>query len=206
MGLDMYLYAEKHIRPYEYVESGNSMERVDNPSWAEANVAVGMGNLPSAEYGSIVIQKTVGYWRKANAVHGWIVRNMANGRDECQRIDLDRDDLKLLRDRCVKALANRNEATPDGNVTRHIKSDGNDDEKVVASISKAIMDEAMRAKSVSVLDDPLDVVPVEGFFFGSTDKDEWYYNSLEYTVELINSLLAGTMNEDNYYFYYEASW
>ena len=25
----------------------------------------------------------VGYWRKANAIHGWFVRNVQNGKDDC---------------------------------------------------------------------------------------------------------------------------
>lgn len=43
----------------------------------------------------------------------------------------------------------------------------------------------------------------EGFFFGSTDYDEWYITGLKYTVDKIDKLL--TMNED-WHFYYQSSW
>jgi hypothetical protein len=44
-----------------------------------------------------------------------------------------------------------------------------------------------------------------GFFFGSTDYDEWYFSDLENTVTIINNLL----DDDTfkcYDFYYQASW
>lgn len=43
----------------------------------------------------------------------------------------------------------------------------------------------------------------DGFFFGTTDYDDWYYHDLEYTKNLISKLLK---LGDNYDFYYEASW
>jgi len=57
----------------------------------------------------------------------------------------------------------------------------------------------------SVLDDPdqegLD--PFEGFFFGSYEKDEWYYQDLKNTIEGITEAL--TLPE-SFEFYYQASW
>lgn len=54
-----------------------------------------------------------------------------------------------------------------------------------------------------IRDDDLD--PVEGFFFGSTEKDEWYLQDLKNTVEGITSALE-SLPEDQYEFYYQASW
>ena len=44
-----------------------------------------------------------------------------------------------------------------------------------------------------------------GFFFGSTDYDEWYFSDLENTVTIINNLLDSDQFK-NYDFYYQASW
>lgn len=47
-----------------------------------------------------------------------------------------------------------------------------------------------------------------GFFFGSTDYDEWYFNDLKLTVEIIESLLS-ERNERGYIdgdIYYHSSW
>ena len=45
--------------------------------------------------------------------------------------------------------------------------------------------------------------PVEGFFFGGTDKDEWYYDSIKETIEILDNALK--VDED-YSFVYQASW
>ena len=45
----------------------------------------------------------VAYWRKANAIHGWII-NTTNAIDDCTPISLEKHDLYVLRDLCVKVL------------------------------------------------------------------------------------------------------
>lgn len=45
--------------------------------------------------------------------------------------------------------------------------------------------------------------PQSGFFFGSTDIDEWYLRDLEHTVNVIDRCLA---MPDNISFSYQASW
>lgn len=45
----------------------------------------------------------------------------------------------------------------------------------------------------------------EGFFFGSTDYDEWYFNGLKKTENLIQSYLRSPRFK-NYDFYYQSSW
>jgi len=38
----------------------------------------------------------VGYWRKANQIHGWFVDNVMNGEDKCKRYKVTEEQLKLL--------------------------------------------------------------------------------------------------------------
>jgi hypothetical protein len=48
----------------------------------------------------------------------------------------------------------------------------------------------------------------QGFFFGSTEYDEWYFNDLTHTVQMIESLLS-ERNERGYIggdIYYHSSW
>ena len=52
----------------------------------------------------------LGYWRKANAIHGWIVREKADNVDKCQKIPLTRDDLEKLRRVCLNVLLNPEKA------------------------------------------------------------------------------------------------
>jgi hypothetical protein len=47
--------------------------------------------------------------------------------------------------------------------------------------------------------------PVEGFFFGSTNIDEWYWDDLEHTKTMVTHALEDTALKDAM-FYYESSW
>ncbi len=50
-----------------------------------------------------------------------------------------------------------------------------------------------------------ELLPCEsGFFFGSTEYDKYYYNDLEYTVELIGNILDKYSSEHT--FSYQSSW
>ena len=54
--------------------------------------------------------------------------------------------------------------------------------------------------------------PTQGFFFGSTDLDEYYYQDLDYTIEMLDRVLGEISWEtlkDKYsdrLFYYQSSW
>ena len=47
------------------------------------------------------------------------------------------------------------------------------------------------------------IEPKAGFFFGTYEKDEWYYDSLEHTIKIVDECLE--MSED-FSFQYESSW
>jgi len=48
-----------------------------------------------------------------------------------------------------------------------------------------------------------DLEPTQGFFFGSYEKDEWYYEDLKNTVEGLDRVLA---LPEEYSFTYQSSW
>lgn len=52
--------------------------------------------------------------------------------------------------------------------------------------------------------DPEILEPVEGFFFGSTEIDEYYWDDIQQTVIGLEKAL--TLPEKEYEFYYQASW
>lgn len=47
--------------------------------------------------------------------------------------------------------------------------------------------------------------PRSGFFFGSTDIDDWYWSDLRDTVEMLTKILDNKQLQD-YDFYYRSSW
>jgi hypothetical protein len=204
MGLDMYLYAEKHISAYDFESVNGEMTRKDNLEYDKVIEASGLNSIPTAEYGSVRVTKCVAYWRKANAIHGWIVRNCADGVDECQRISMDRDDLIALRNACVVGLQDRDKAVPTQESEVYTIDSGSEN-STVKSIMEAFAKETARSSRV-ILDEGDDPIPpVSGFFFGSTEKDEYYYRELAETAETINSILASDI-EGEYDYHYQASW
>ena len=49
--------------------------------------------------------------------------------------------------------------------------------------------------------------PQSGFFFGSTEIDDWYFRDIEYTYNLLNKILEKIPEDDyKYDFIYRASW
>jgi len=61
---------------------------------------------------------------------------------------------------------------------------------------------------VEFLDDPRKaddlLPPAEGFFFGSTTIDDWYWDDVKETIGTISRLLENTSAE--WEFYYASSW
>lgn len=196
MGLDMYLHAEKYHSQYDYKHDGSTMQRELNMAHYQLDISSGMAYLPTE--GGITVSKCVLYWRKANSIHGWFVRELANGVDECQRINVTRDNLITLRDLCVNALANRDKASPTQTTGALVDNGSND---IASTIANLIEQEVIKS-SVAVDDDPL--APTAGFFFGSDERDEYYYDELARTAESINSLLVE--DDPTLEYYYQASW
>lgn len=95
MGLDMYLTAEHFIWDH-----GEHSEKATKLREAIAGV---MGDTPG-KVTNIVTEAA--YWRKANVIHGWIVENVQDGIDECQKTLISRVQLTELRDLCKTVLAN----------------------------------------------------------------------------------------------------
>ena len=48
----------------------------------------------------------VGYWRKANAIHGWIVENVQNGQDDCEIYEFPLEKMLELYFLCKKVIKN----------------------------------------------------------------------------------------------------
>ena len=108
MGLDMYLYARKYVSKNDYTNF-NREDGVMPPvreEWKSLAALSPKGLMDNAQdFGGISISYPVGYWRKANAIHGWFVNELANGEDECQEIPVDRGHLLILQDSCKAVLA-----------------------------------------------------------------------------------------------------
>lgn len=99
MGLDMYLKGKRYL--------SNHIEQ-------DRDIAVKIQSmLPELagrndEFGGSPIQEItadIGYWRKANAIHGWFVTNIQGGEDQCEPYDVNREQLEALASLCRRVLA-----------------------------------------------------------------------------------------------------
>ena len=91
-------------------------------------------------------------------------------------------------------------------------ADGEDDCREIYVNTDVLEDLLNRCKTV--LEDhskARELLPTEdGFFFGSTDYDEWYFEDLEYTRDLIDKVLQFIEEQRKakncYEVFYKASW
>ena len=150
MGLDMYLRAEKYVSAYQEPETLRAIAKV-----VEAT------KILDEESSSASVSITVGYWRKANAIHNWFMQYADE--DNCKPEYVTRKQLVELLATCAQI--------------------------------KTAKDDDLSAE----------LLPTEaGFFFGSTEYDDWYYHQIDYTINLLENLLQNT--DDTWSFEYQASW
>ena len=100
MGLDMYLEAREYVSKYDY--SKEDREKTSKYSHIASLAPEGFDKY--SDFGGIQVTYPIGYWRKANAIHGWFVDNVQNGVDDCGSYYVSREDLIKLRDACVQVL------------------------------------------------------------------------------------------------------
>jgi len=106
MGLDMYLNVRKYVSKYNYKDESRNL----NENFQTLAEMSGLNDLTKYSlHGGVEISYPIAQWRKANAIHGWFVNNLAGGVDECQPIEVSRDHLKLLLSACKEVLAETDE-------------------------------------------------------------------------------------------------
>ena len=164
MGLDMYLEARKYFSKINFrTESDDVL-----PNYQTIASLFPAGADEFGENTGATIDLTIGYWRKANQIHAWFVRECANGVDECQPTP--------VRDGKLREL------------------------KVIIEFLLDIKDLPNAPKEIEKL------LPTQsGFFFGSTEIDEYYWNDLRRTLDILNKAIELEENEDCSIIY-QASW
>lgn len=156
MGLDMYLSAKRYISKH-FNEGDADRQEAIQKLFPELEGMTGHwgDDSPVKE-----VKIEAGYWRKANAVHDWFVKNCQDGEDDCGEYDVSREDLTDLKKICEEVLADK-------------------------------------SKAASLLP------TARGFFFGSTDYDDWYFQDLEQTIKIVDRCLELPSAWD---FEYHSSW
>lgn len=135
----------------------------------------------------------VGYWRKANAIHKWFVENVQDGEDDCGQYEVSKEQLEELLDVCKEVLDKAVMAPGKIVNGRRLTKDGWED----------ILEDGMTVLNPEVCEE---LLPTQcGFFFGSTDYDEYYLDNIKETVSILTKVLEET-DFDEYKIYYSSSW
>jgi hypothetical protein len=168
MGLDMYLYIEKYVSRNDYVRNEQGeIDVITNSLFDSLTHALNAESLVGdSGFAGYTVHIPVGYWRKANAIHNYIVNTFAGGEDNCQEISISREGLDCLRSICHAALF-------------EYRTTANHD------LAK------------------LHLPTAAGFFFGSLEYDEYYFQDLANTIAIIDRALHGDKEKS---FVYRASW
>lgn len=191
MGLDMYLNAEKFIGRWSYKD--DELPEAFRMALQAFNYTSPNGPTPEEfteefEPIGLEISVPVGYWRKANAIHAWFVKNVQGGVDNCNTYPVPESELKALRNDCnvVLGTASRGEpkiveAAYGGTYTTYPD----------ATVNVELAEACLPSQS--------------GFFFGDTAYGEGYIDDLENTVKIIDRALTHPAIVGRS-FTYRASW
>lgn len=101
MGLDMYLKGKKH----------NNVWIKDEEKMNDEEKAI--HNFSKENFTGLKVQSiefALGYWRKANAIHKWFVKNVQDDTDDCEEYWVSSEKLIELKDLCEKVLINKDKA------------------------------------------------------------------------------------------------
>lgn len=167
MGLDMYLVRKKYIgAEYEHRNVKGTIY-----------ITIGDKQIPIDFNRVRYIEESVGYWRKANAIHKWFVDNVQDGVDNCQSYYVSTEKLEKLLELCKKV-------------------------KKTVKVKDGIIENVEEIEEL--------LPTTDGFFFGSTDYDEWYMQDIDYTIKMLGQILREEkkLNEQGFYsdFEYSSSW
>lgn len=159
MGLDMNLYKRKHIEAYDFDKDECLAKKIT----VNVKCEFADGEVKEEEYVvdnpdfSGHIDLPFMYWRKANAIHRWILKATKQKQDDCRSITVYGDTLLEL-----------------------------------AKLCKEVLDDHTKAEKL---------LPTQaGFFFGSLEYDEYYFNDLQDTYNKLKDV-----NPEDC-FIYRASW
>jgi hypothetical protein len=107
MGLDMYLTAKRYISKHFNENDAERAEAIQKLFPELADIPGKFGDASPVKEVSI----DAGYWRKANAIHDWFVRECQDGVDECKPHYVSRDQLRQLKESCEEVLIKRDKAS-----------------------------------------------------------------------------------------------
>ena len=147
----------------------------------------------AGEYGFKHITEDVGYWRKANQIHNWFVENVQDGVDDCSSYIVSKEQIEELLDVCIQvkdSITLIDGEVRNGQISKNgVMVDNIEPGKQI--VNSAVAEELLPTCA--------------GFFFGSTDYDQWYAEDIYNTIEILERILDD-FDFESYTLLYSASW
>lgn len=191
MGLDMYL-DRCDRRAYGFRNMDIDEVKKNNPSLYN-DLKPYIHQRGSEHYHWESLFENVGYWRKANAIHKWFVDNVQNGVDNCEYYEVSKEQLEELLETCVKV---RDASNMEKGLVKNGETYQNG--KLIPN-----MVEGEYIVDATVANE---LLPTQGgFFFGSTDYDQWYMDDIIETIDILTKALE-TTDFDREMITYCSSW
>lgn len=194
MGLDMYLERCKNVVfPYVSIdiEELKESEKEDDKRLLEFLKPYIRQRGKYVQWDSL--SEEVGYWRKANQIHRWFVDNIQDGEDNCGAYKVDKEELEELLGICKQI-----------------------EENAVMKKGQVVNGQTVKdGEWVNIYEDGYNIINPEvceellptcsGFFFGSTEYDQWYMDDIQRTIEQLEKVIEETDWETEIV-YYSSSW
>ena len=185
MGLDMYLSRKYYVKNWDYMTDDE-----------KHTISILKGGKPS----SIPVDKICNiqteemYWRKANAIHNWFVKNVQDDNDDCGYYYVSREQLRDLLNTVTMVLDS----------SKLVKAKIVNGSALKDGVWEPIMEDGETLADATVANNLLPTQ--EGFFFGGTDYNQWYFRDLEYTKKELERLLSEDEGNECGNFEYHSSW
>lgn len=190
MGLDMYLTKRHYVKNWDHMKP----EELHQITVKKNNKVA--KHINPKKISNII--EDVAYWRKANAIHDWFVKNCQEGNDDCKEYWVTRLQLQELYDACV--LVRDSAKLVEGKIQNGYTYNENMEKQPIMVDGKYIVDPSVAEELLPT---------TEGFFFGSTDYDQYYMDDINDTIKMLGDELAIEYEKDGAYepeYYYRASW
>lgn len=182
MGLDMYLSKRNYVKNWDH--QADKFQVLVKKNGEELPKEI----IDPAKV--TYVEQEVGYWRKANAIHSWFIQNCADGNDDCRDVDVSVEDLQNLLELVNQVV--KESKLVDGKIQNGSRGTANGWEPIMED-GKYIANPELAGELLPT---------TSGFFFGSTDYDEYYFQDLVATKEILEEALKDPEGE----FQYRASW
>lgn len=182
MGLDMYLSKKTYVKNWDHQSDDEKHE-----------ITVLKGGKPRQDIKTkriSYIEEEVAYWRKFNALHAWFVNECGDGVDDGELIYVPVEKLEEVL-----------------GILKEVK-EKLDNSKLVKKTIKTWNGEDVEIDVYECENEVIELfAPQSGFFFDSTEINEYYKDDVVDTIEVIEEILKEEeLNGYNGDYYYQASW